>query len=75
MVNPVVVEATRGALVKSAHRGAGAVVDADGRLVMAFGDSRSAGLSSLRRQGAPGFAACRKRRRGPPGSQRQGDCA
>src|SRR5579864_1618810 len=39
MVNPVVVEVTRGALVESAHRGAGAVVDADGRVVMAFGDA------------------------------------
>ena len=38
MANPVVVEATRGDLVESAHRGAGAVVDADGRVVMAFGD-------------------------------------
>jgi L-asparaginase II len=39
MANPVVVEATRGNLVESAHRGAGAVVDADGRLVMSFGDA------------------------------------
>jgi L-asparaginase II len=39
MANPVVVEATRGNLVESTHRGAGAVVDADGRLVMAFGDA------------------------------------
>jgi L-asparaginase II len=39
MTNPAVVEVTRGALVESAHRGAGAVVDADGRVVMAFGDS------------------------------------
>jgi L-asparaginase II len=39
MANPVVVEATRGALVESAHRGAGAVVDADGRVVMVFGDA------------------------------------
>ena len=38
MANPVVVEVTRGALVESAHRGAGAVVDADGRVVIAFGD-------------------------------------
>ena len=38
MANPVVVEATRGDLVESAHRGAGAVVDADGRVVMVFGD-------------------------------------
>jgi L-asparaginase II len=39
MPNPVVVEATRGALVESTHRGAGAVVDADGRVVMSFGDA------------------------------------
>ena len=39
MANPVVVEAMRGDLVESAHRGAGAVVDADGRVVMAFGDA------------------------------------
>ena len=38
MANPVVVEATRGKWIESAHRGAGAVVDADGRVVMAFGD-------------------------------------
>ena len=39
MANPVVVEAMRGDLIESAHRGAGAVVDADGRAVMAFGDA------------------------------------
>ena len=38
MTNPVVVEATRGDLVESSHRGVGAVVDADGRVAMAFGD-------------------------------------
>jgi L-asparaginase II len=42
MVNPVVVEATRGDRIESAHRGAGAVVDADGRIVMAFGDAEQA---------------------------------
>jgi len=38
MTNPVVVEVTRGDRVESAHRGAGAVVDADGGVVFAFGD-------------------------------------
>ena len=38
MANPVVVEVTRGDRIESAHRGAGAVVDADGRVVTAFGD-------------------------------------
>jgi L-asparaginase II len=38
MANPVVVEAMRGSRIESAHRGAGAVVDPDGRVVMAFGD-------------------------------------
>ena len=38
MSNPVVVEAWRGGRVESAHRGAGAVVDAGGTVVMAFGD-------------------------------------
>jgi L-asparaginase II len=38
MTNPVVVETTRGDRIESAHRGAGAVVDADGRIVMVFGD-------------------------------------
>jgi len=38
MANPVVVEVTRGNRVESAHRGAGAVVDAEDRIVMAFGD-------------------------------------
>src|SRR5260370_14949264 len=39
MANPVVVEAMRGDRIESTHRGAGAVVDADGRVVMAFGDA------------------------------------
>src|SRR5579864_3123627 len=39
MANPSVVEATRGERIESAHRGAGAVVDAGGRVVMAFGDA------------------------------------
>ena len=38
MANPIVVEATRGALVESTHRGAGAVVDARGVVAFAFGD-------------------------------------
>jgi L-asparaginase II len=38
MTNPVVVEAMRSRRIESAHRGAGAIVDADGRVVMAFGD-------------------------------------
>ena len=38
MANPVVVEVTRGSRIEFAHRGAGAVVDADGRIVTAFGD-------------------------------------
>jgi|SRR5271166_6642 len=38
MSNPVVAEVVRGERVESAHRGAGAVVDAGGRIVMAFGD-------------------------------------
>jgi L-asparaginase II len=42
MANPVVVEAMRGDRVESAHRGAGAVVDADGVVVMAFGDAEQA---------------------------------
>lgn len=36
--NPVLVEALRGDAVESCHRGALAVVDADGRLVLALGD-------------------------------------
>lgn len=36
--NPVLVEAMRGGIVESAHRGAVAVVDADGALVGAAGD-------------------------------------
>ena len=38
MTNPVVVEVLRGDRVESAHRGSGAVVDADGRIAFAFGD-------------------------------------
>ncbi len=36
--NPVMVEITRGTMVESHHRGAAAVVDADGRTVQAWGD-------------------------------------
>jgi L-asparaginase II len=36
--NPIVVEVLRGGRVESAHRGAGAVVDADGGVVFGFGD-------------------------------------
>src|SRR5262245_66693373 len=39
MGNPVLVEALRGRLVESRHCGAVAVVDADGRRVMARGDT------------------------------------
>ena len=38
MDDPVLVEVIRGAQVESRHRGAVAVVDADGRLVLALGD-------------------------------------
>ena len=38
MRNPVLVEVLRGALVESRHRGAAAVVDADGAAVLALGD-------------------------------------
>jgi L-asparaginase II len=38
MSNPVVVEVTRGPLVESRHRGAVAVVDAEGTSVLAIGD-------------------------------------
>jgi L-asparaginase II len=38
MSNPILVEVTRGSLVESRHRGAVAVVDADGASVLALGD-------------------------------------
>jgi L-asparaginase II len=38
MVDPVLVEAWRGPLVESRHRGAVAVADADGKLVLSVGD-------------------------------------
>jgi L-asparaginase II len=38
MTNPIVVEALRGERVESRHRGAGAVVDADGASLLTFGD-------------------------------------
>src|SRR6185503_15879004 len=38
MRNPVLVEVVRGALTESRHRGAVAVVDADGACVLALGD-------------------------------------
>lgn len=37
-VNPVLIEATRGGMVESRHRGAAVVVDAQGRTVAAWGD-------------------------------------
>jgi L-asparaginase II len=42
MTNPVVVEATRGERIESAHRGAGCVVDVEGHVVLAFGDVETA---------------------------------
>jgi L-asparaginase II len=41
MTNPVLVEATRGLLVESRHRGAVAVADADGSTVLAIGEVRA----------------------------------
>src|SRR6185436_11640496 len=38
MSNPILVEVVRGALAESRHRGAVAVVDADGATVLALGD-------------------------------------
>ena len=38
--NPILVEAWRGASVESAHRGAVAVLDADGGIVLALGDTQ-----------------------------------
>src|ERR1041385_7772520 len=38
MSNPILVETVRGAMVESRHRGAVAVVDADGTTVLALGD-------------------------------------
>ena len=36
--NPILVEVTRGALVESCHRGAVAIADAEGRVLLAAGD-------------------------------------
>src|SRR6476646_6244835 len=38
MSNPILVETVRGAMVESRHRGAVAVVDADGATLLALGD-------------------------------------
>jgi L-asparaginase II len=38
MINPILVQVTRGSLVESRHRGAVAVADADGAMVLAIGD-------------------------------------
>lgn len=38
MVNPLLVEITRGGIVESGHTGAFAVVDSDGRVVLSMGD-------------------------------------
>ena len=40
MAIPIVVEALRGERVELAHHGSGAVVDAEGRIVLAFGDAQ-----------------------------------
>ena len=40
MTNPVLVEVARGGRVESLHRGAAAVVDADGTIVFSLGDIR-----------------------------------
>src|SRR5687767_15326079 len=40
MINPVLVEVLRGALVESRHTGAVAAVDADGREMLTLGDVR-----------------------------------
>src|SRR5690242_15639225 len=42
MSDPVLVEVTRGAIVESRHRGAVAVVDAEGSVVAAIGDIEQA---------------------------------
>ena len=59
MTNPVLVEVLRGAIVESAHRGAVAVFDGDGKPVLEIGDTAQAGVSALRGQGDPGAAAGR----------------
>ena len=61
MANPVLVEVTRGGRVESRHRGAVAVVDADGKTALCAGRRRGAGLSALGGEGDPGAAAGRKR--------------
>jgi len=45
MTNPILVEVTRGDLVESVHRGALAVVDADGAVVASLGDIESPAYS------------------------------
>ncbi len=44
-MNPILVDVLRGAAVESTHRGAIAVVDADGAVLASLGDMR--GLSEL----------------------------
>lgn len=41
MQNPVTVEVTRGNLVESRHRGLGAVVDGDGKVLFSFGEAEA----------------------------------
>ena len=64
MSNPVLVEVTRGALVESRHRGAVAVVDADGATRARARRCRAAGVSALGGEADPGAAADRERRGG-----------
>ena len=72
MSNPVLVEVLRGALVESRHRGAVAVVDADGGDRAGARRRRAAGLSALGGQGDAGAAAGRERRRRPLRPRRRG---
>ena len=59
--NPVLVEVMRGSTVESVHRGALAVLDADGVIACAADHGGPAGIGRERRPTHPGSAAARRR--------------
>ena len=52
MINPILAEVTRGSIVESRHRGAYAVCDATGKILLSAGD-----VETHREAASPGFVA------------------
>ena len=71
MANPILVEVTRGDLVESVHRGAIAIMDADGTAAPGARRCRDAGLLALVPEADAGHAAGRIRRGGRVRTERR----